>query len=70
MKKRIFSLQILQWNKNFVCGNNGFSGFTIKMLKQDGQNIGNYRWTVEEVKTGKNNWKRNYFRGGYRNKII
>lgn len=23
------------------------------MLKQDGQNIGNYRWTVEEVKTGK-----------------
>ena len=39
--------------QKFVCGNNGFSGFTIKMLKQDGQNIGNYRWTVEEVKTGK-----------------
>ena len=37
--------------QKFVCGNNGFSGFTIKMLKQDGQNIGNYRWTVEEVKT-------------------
>ena len=34
--------------QKFVCGNNGFSGFTIKMLKQDGQNIGNYRWTVEE----------------------
>lgn len=55
--------------QKFVCGNNGFSGFTIKMLKQDGQNIGNYRWTVEEVKTGKQ-LKRNYFRGGYRNKII
>ena len=39
--------------QKFVCGNNGFSGFTIKMLKQDGQEIGNYRWTVEEVKTGK-----------------
>ena len=23
------------------------------MLKQDGQEIGNYRWTVEDVKTGK-----------------
>ena len=39
--------------QTFVCGSNGFSGFTIKMLKQDGQEIGNYRWTVEDVKTGK-----------------
>ena len=46
--------------QKFVCGNNGFSGFTIKMLKQDGQNIGNYRWTVEEVKTGKTIGKGTY----------
>lgn len=39
--------------QTFICGDNGFSGFTIKMLKQDGQEIGNYRWTVENVKTGK-----------------
>lgn len=39
--------------QTFICGNNGISGFTIKMLKQDGQEIGNYRWTVEDLKTGK-----------------
>ena len=39
--------------QTFICGNNGLSGFTIKMLKQDGQEIGNYRWTVEDLKTGK-----------------
>lgn len=39
--------------QTFICGNSGFSGFTIKMLKQDGQEIGNYKWTVEDLNTGK-----------------
>lgn len=38
--------------QKFVCGSNGFAGFTIKLLKQEGQQLGNYDWTVEEVESG------------------
>ena len=38
--------------QNFVCGSKGFAGFTIKLLKQDGQQLGNYEWTIQEVESG------------------
>ena len=38
--------------QNFVCASKGFSGFTIKLLKQDGQQLGDYDWSVQEVESG------------------
>lgn len=38
--------------QNFVCGSKGFAGFTIKLLKQNGQQLGNYEWTIQEVESG------------------
>ena len=38
--------------QNFVCGRKGFAGFTIKLLKQNGQQLGNYEWTIQEVESG------------------
>ena len=39
--------------QKFVCTDTGMCGLKLKLTKQESQTIGNYEWTLENVKTGK-----------------
>lgn len=39
--------------QQFRCGDDGFSGLTIKMTKQGHDTIGNYQWDIVDVQSGK-----------------
>lgn len=38
--------------QQFQCEDNGFSGVTVKLTKQDNASIGEYQWDVEDAETG------------------
>lgn len=39
--------------QEFECDRQGLSGFTLKLLKQEGQQLGNYDWIIQETESGK-----------------